>query len=1016
MGTGHTQEKGLVQHSLDFIFSHIKEYQSEFIIKASFIEIYNEEIKDLCNVKNKKNIIIRESRETSSVNLIGVSELPVNDSQDAINLLMTGLMNRKTASTLSNDTSSRSHAIYTLNIERVSEIASAFKINFIDLAGSERLKKSGAKGDRLKESVSINSGLLALSKVIMALSNLSKKSKSSELSNSVVINNSISLNMSLAGNNSAIQNNGAGLVHIPYRESKLTRILKDSLGGSSITLMIPCVSPSINTTDETINTLNYASFAKSIKITPMIRQVYNDEESLRKENEALKKELEKYKNSKLEAENFKLKGIVKLLKKTNNISINSQTNDLNLLGLDPKELEHFLNASFDDDKESNAESNNEYPNEIEEISNMYKRDSKIHEDNKIIEIEYSEKIKENIRLREDNEILKEEIKKYKIKEEDYENKLNFAAKFMNEQDFSKFNNSNNFFNHDEKIKISNKNNSNLLSAFYKKEFNDQLDRNHCKSNSAHKDPSHSQENKLRKTGNKENNLNKRLLNKSVDGLKQVNKQTINTGDSQLNSINEKIKKLREFQNSLKRKLQETEIHKNKVIRNKNEEITYIKREVYERTKQVKNLEKLNERNNELIEKSENTINVLKEDLRNKSLEISKIKKIEKSQDQNTTNIITNNITTNIVNNEYSVNNITSTSENSLSNVINKIKEKKKIHKERKKSQIISVNNTLNQSQSHADYYYQIKNLIKNMEELIINKHKLEKRLNYMKKEKKDFLKLMDVNHEKIKTKLNTLTKQRNDISNLLMLDEKEKINLTHKYQVILNKINSLNNRLEKIEYVKESTLSDIGTNEENLKSEIAEITQEISKIKSKISNYGEEKKKIQLSDLEISGDNEVTNEYKNIIREKEEKLVFIELDNIYKEKKIHELEKNLKETINRYEDELLKLKVERESSKKEIHKNESNTIDMDNYQPEGISRSQSDFLLDEESMSCKKQINLPPKITTNCTGKEKKTICVVKLKSTINELTSSPRRDERRGIPRALVKNKSFDNFMKKTK
>lgn len=152
-----------------------------------------------------------------------------------------------------NEKSSRSHAIFTLYFEKISisrnnlnesgtgfhnlnahNIPINFKINFIDLAGSERLKKSGATGDRFKESVSINSGLLALSKVIMALSENNSK------------------------------------VHIPYRDSKLTRILKDSLNGASITLILACISPSDSNYEETLNTLNYASFAKSIKVNPLI--------------------------------------------------------------------------------------------------------------------------------------------------------------------------------------------------------------------------------------------------------------------------------------------------------------------------------------------------------------------------------------------------------------------------------------------------------------------------------------------------------------------------------------------------------------------------------------------------------------------------------------------------------------------------------------------------------------------------------------------------------------------------
>ena len=209
-----------------------------------------------------------------------------------------------------NENSSRSHAIFTLYCEKIfisqnlnesgsgfnnpnaNNLPINFKINFIDLAGSERQKKSGATGDRFKELISINSGLLALSKVIMALSE----------------------------NNSKL--------HVPYRDSKLTRVLKDSLNGVSITLILACISPSDSNYEETLNTLNYASFAKSIKVNPLINfnlgiigagnnkryeEVIN---KLKNENMELTKQvddLRNYENN--ENEIIILKNVVKTLKR-----------------------------------------------------------------------------------------------------------------------------------------------------------------------------------------------------------------------------------------------------------------------------------------------------------------------------------------------------------------------------------------------------------------------------------------------------------------------------------------------------------------------------------------------------------------------------------------------------------------------------------------------------------------------------------------------------------------------------
>ena len=171
--------------------------------------------------------------------------------------LQDGSIKRATASTAMNRTSSRSHAIFTLFIDGVRREASAAelddddsalasgitcKFHLVDLAGSERLKKTKATGDRYKEGVSINLGLLALGNVISAL-----------------------------GDDSGPK------THIPYRDSKLTRLLQDSLGGNSHTLMIACVSPADDNIDETISTLRYADRARKIKNKPIVNRDDKDE-------------------------------------------------------------------------------------------------------------------------------------------------------------------------------------------------------------------------------------------------------------------------------------------------------------------------------------------------------------------------------------------------------------------------------------------------------------------------------------------------------------------------------------------------------------------------------------------------------------------------------------------------------------------------------------------------------------------------------------------------------------------
>lgn len=179
----------------------------------------------------------------------GVSLKTVTSAEETLECLRLGTLSRSTASTQMNIQSSRSHAIFTLHIKQQRLVVNpddsysnefetlTAKFHFVDLAGSERLKRTGATGERAKEGISINCGLLALGNVISALGDKSKKA-----------------------------------LHIPYRDSKLTRLLQDSLGGNSQTIMIACVSPSDRDFMETLNTLKYANRARNIKNKVCINQ------------------------------------------------------------------------------------------------------------------------------------------------------------------------------------------------------------------------------------------------------------------------------------------------------------------------------------------------------------------------------------------------------------------------------------------------------------------------------------------------------------------------------------------------------------------------------------------------------------------------------------------------------------------------------------------------------------------------------------------------------------------------
>ncbi|KAI5096917.1 kinesin family member 4 [Silurus meridionalis] len=216
-----------------------KKPECEFLLTVSYLEIYNEEILDLlCTSKDKPVISIREDPK-EGIKIVGLTEKEVFAAQEMVGCLEIGNSARTVGSTAMNAASSRSHAIFTISLEqrrgRDKNDSVVSKLHLVDLAGSERQKKTKAEGDRLKEGISINRGLLSLGNVISALGDESKKG-----------------------------------TFVPYRDSKLTRLLQDSLGGNSHTLMIACVSPADSNIEETINTLRYADRARKIKNKPVL--------------------------------------------------------------------------------------------------------------------------------------------------------------------------------------------------------------------------------------------------------------------------------------------------------------------------------------------------------------------------------------------------------------------------------------------------------------------------------------------------------------------------------------------------------------------------------------------------------------------------------------------------------------------------------------------------------------------------------------------------------------------------
>ena len=235
---GTDSNPGLMVKSIQDLFAKVNEQQTadkNFTIKFSYVEVYNETLKDLLVETSAQTLDIRDSPDKGTV-IVGATVIEVTDENYAFELLKNGNKRRREKPTVYNKNSSRSHAILQINVEvegksyydnNINELTFG-KFIMVDLAGSERVT-AGAKRDKDSESGSINKSLLALSKCIASL--VSNKSK-----------------------------------HIPYRESKLTRMLKDSLCGNSRIVMIATVSPSLINKDETLFTLQYANKAKNIKV------------------------------------------------------------------------------------------------------------------------------------------------------------------------------------------------------------------------------------------------------------------------------------------------------------------------------------------------------------------------------------------------------------------------------------------------------------------------------------------------------------------------------------------------------------------------------------------------------------------------------------------------------------------------------------------------------------------------------------------------------------------------------
>ncbi|XP_071795698.1 kinesin-II 95 kDa subunit-like [Asterias amurensis] len=235
------ENKGVIPNSFEHIFTHIARTQNQqYLVRASYLEIYQEDIRDLLAKDQQKKLELKERPDTG-VYVKDLSSFVTKSIKEIEHVMTVGNTNRSVGATNMNEHSSRSHAIFIITIE-CSELGPdgenhirVGKLNLVDLAGSERQTKTGAQGERLKEATKINLSLSALGNVISAL--VDGKS-----------------------------------THIPYRDSKLTRLLQDSLGGNARTVMVANLGPASYNFDETITTLRYANRAKNIKNKPKINE------------------------------------------------------------------------------------------------------------------------------------------------------------------------------------------------------------------------------------------------------------------------------------------------------------------------------------------------------------------------------------------------------------------------------------------------------------------------------------------------------------------------------------------------------------------------------------------------------------------------------------------------------------------------------------------------------------------------------------------------------------------------
>jgi kinesin family protein 11 len=258
---------GIIPRTLYRLFHTLESEDSEYSVKVSFIELYNEELRDLLGLDDDRKVKMYEDNSKKGAAVVqGMEETLIASAEDGVKQLRAGSFKRQVAATKCNDLSrfipkasnnSRSHTVFTITVhlketrEGEEDMLRIGKLNLVDLAGSESIGRSGAENKRAREAGMINQSLLTLGRVINALVERTQ--------------------------------------HIPYRESKLTRLLKDSLGGRTKTCIIATVGPAKSSLEETLSTLDYANKAKSIHNKPQVNQMMSKKALIKEYAEEIEK-------------------------------------------------------------------------------------------------------------------------------------------------------------------------------------------------------------------------------------------------------------------------------------------------------------------------------------------------------------------------------------------------------------------------------------------------------------------------------------------------------------------------------------------------------------------------------------------------------------------------------------------------------------------------------------------------------------------------------------------------------